>query len=173
MNRRAEIQSLGQPPGQARRFARCWPAGYGRHWAIITRSEIHLSARTTLGRSNERRKAIAIIQDEPSAGRTIIEKFEEYAADCNVVFVLLTPDDHVATATDPNERRWRARQNVILELGYFLGKWTRKSGRVLLLHKGSIEIPSDIAGVTYIPIDAGIKSAGESIRRELGDWLPS
>ena len=114
-----------------------------------------------------------IIQDEPSAGRTIIEKFEEYAADCNVVFVLLTPDDHVATATDPNERRWRARQNVILELGYFLGKWTRKSGRVLLLHKGSIEIPSDIAGVTYIPIDAGIKSAGESIRRELGDWLPS
>jgi predicted nucleotide-binding protein len=115
--------------------------------------------------------APVILQDEPAGGRTIIEKFEGYAAECNVVFVLLTPDDYVATATDSNERRWRARQNVILELGYFLGKWPRKHGRVLLLHKGSIEIPSDIAGVTYISIDGGIQSAGEHMRRELGDWL--
>jgi predicted nucleotide-binding protein len=112
-----------------------------------------------------------ILQDEPSGGRTIIERFEEHAADCNVVFVLFTPDDYVATASDPNEQRWRARQNVILELGYFLGKLTRQSGRVLLLHKGSIEIPSDIAGITYIPIDGGIAAAGEKIRRELSDWI--
>ena len=112
-----------------------------------------------------------ILQDERSGGRTIIERFEEHAADCNVVFVLFTPDDYVATASDPNEQRWRARQNVILELGYFLGKLTRQSGRIILLHKGSIEIPSDIAGITYISIDAGIAAAGEKIRKELSDWV--
>ena len=114
-----------------------------------------------------------ILQDEPSAGRTIIEKLEEYTADCNIVFVLLTPDDYVATVTDSNEQRWRARQNVVLELGYFLGKWTRTSGRVILLHKGNIEIPSDIDGVIYVAVDGGIKAAGEHIRRELENWLPA
>ena len=44
-----------------------------------------------------------ILQDEASGGRTIIEKFEDYAADCNVVFVLLTPDDYVASAADADE----------------------------------------------------------------------
>jgi predicted nucleotide-binding protein len=114
-----------------------------------------------------------ILLDEPSAGRTVIEKLEQYAADCNIAFVLLTPDDYVATASDSNDQRWRARQNAVLELGYFLGKWTRATGRVLLLHKGSIEIPSDIDGVIYISVDAGIKAAGEQIRRELSDWLPA
>jgi predicted nucleotide-binding protein len=48
-----------------------------------------------------------------------------------------------------------------------LGKLGRKSGRIILLHKGPIEIPSDIIGIEYIDITNGIKSAGEGIRREL------
>jgi predicted nucleotide-binding protein len=48
-----------------------------------------------------------------------------------------------------------------------VGKLGRESGRVFLLHKGPIEIPSDIAGVEYIDISNGIKSAGQDIRREL------
>jgi predicted nucleotide-binding protein len=84
-----------------------------------------------------------------------------------VVFVLLTPDDTVVDPTASEGEKRRARQNVILELGFFVGKLGRESGRVFLLHKGPIEIPSDIAGVEYIDISNGIKSAGQDIRREL------
>ncbi len=112
-----------------------------------------------------------ILMDEPSRGRTIIEKLDEYSGKLNLVFVLMTPDDRVATGSEDNEVRWRCRQNVIFELGYFFGKWGRHSGRVLILHKGPLELPSDIGGLTYILIDSGIKAAGEAIRRELTDWL--
>ena len=61
----------------------------------------------------------------------------------------------------------RARQNVIFELGFFLGKLGRESGKILLLHKGPVEIPSDINGIEYIDISNGIESAGERIRKEL------
>ena len=65
----------------------------------------------------------------------------------------------------------RARQNVILELGYFIGKLGR--GRVCALHMEGVEIPSDIHGVLYVPYDQGngwrlklaygIRAAGISI----------
>lgn len=42
-----------------------------------------------------------------------------------------------------------------------------ESGRILLLYKGPLEIPSDIAGVEYIDIANGVMNAGENIRREL------
>jgi len=44
----------------------------------------------------------------------------------------------------------------------------RESGKILLLHKGPVEIPSDIIGIEYIDISNGVESAGEGIRRELG-----
>ena len=106
-----------------------------------------------------------ILHQRPNQGRTVIEKFEEYSERVDVAFILLTPDD---IAGLPNgEQRERARQNVILELGVFVGKFGRKSGRVLLLHKGDLEIPSDLAGVIYIDISNGIEAAGEKIRKEL------
>lgn len=112
-----------------------------------------------------------ILMDEPSRGQTIIEKLDEYSGKFNLAFVLMTPDDVVATGNESNDVRWRCRQNVLFELGYFFGKWGRRSGRVLLLNKGLLELPSDIGGLTYISVDAGIKAAGEAIRRELVDWL--
>jgi predicted nucleotide-binding protein len=110
-----------------------------------------------------------ILRDQPSAGKTIIEKFEEYAWDADCVFVLLTPDD-IAVTTGSNDDKRRSRQNVIFEMGFFCAALGRRSGRVLLLYKGTVELPSDIAGVVWIDITAGIKSAGEQIRRELGTW---
>lgn len=110
-----------------------------------------------------------VLRQTPGQGKTIIEKFEREAESTEVVFVLLTPDDKIINSTGSeniSEKR-RARQNVILELGFFLGKLGRESGRVLLLHKGPLEIPSDIAGVEYIDIANGVMSAGEDIRREL------
>ncbi|HEX3557629.1 MAG TPA: nucleotide-binding protein [Pyrinomonadaceae bacterium] len=108
-----------------------------------------------------------VLRQMPGLGKTLIEKFEREAEAAELVFVLLTPDDHVADPSEPDSQKRRARQNVILELGFFLGKLGRESGRVLLLHKGPVEIPSDIIGIEYIDITDGIESAGEGIRREL------
>lgn len=105
-----------------------------------------------------------ILNERPSRGRTIIEKFEDEAADRNLVFVLLTPDD----TSDLNRR---ARQNVIYELGYFVGKLKRETGRVLLLYKAGVELPSDLSGLIYIDISNGVEAAGEAIRRELKDLM--
>jgi predicted nucleotide-binding protein len=84
-----------------------------------------------------------------------------------VVCVVITPDDVGAAATDSDDLKRRGRQNVIFELGYFLGQLGRKSGCVLLLHHGPLELPSDLAGVIYIDISNGIDSAAEQIRLEL------
>jgi predicted nucleotide-binding protein len=110
-----------------------------------------------------------ILHEQSSMGRTVMEKFEDYAAQSSVAFVLLTPDDTVAIVTDSNDSKRRARQNVIYELGYFHGHFGRHSGRVILLHQGELDLPSDLAGVVYIDISAGIESAGEAIRKELAN----
>ena len=111
-----------------------------------------------------------ILDEKPSAGRTIIEKFEELTKKVDVVFVVLTPDDKGAAIVSPL-KKFRARQNVIFEMGYFLGKLQRKGGKVILLYKDDIELPSDVAGIIYIDISNGIKAADEIIKRELMDWL--
>jgi len=108
-----------------------------------------------------------ILREQPSRGKTIIEKFEENILDIDYIFVLLTPDDKVLNSGDPNELKRRARQNVIFELGFFYGQYGRRSGRILVLHKGPIEIPTDISGIIWIDISDGVEAAGEIIRNEL------
>jgi len=100
-----------------------------------------------------------------------MEKFEAEADDADVVFVLLTPDDQPSVTGGSNDEKRRARQNVIFEMGYFLGKLRRRSGRVLLLHKGPLELPSDISGLVYINISNGVEGAGETIRQEISTLL--
>lgn len=91
-----------------------------------------------------------ILHEQASQGRTVIEKLEHHA---NVTFaiVLLTPDDVGSAHGEPDELRPRARQNVVLELGFFVGKLGRQ--RVCAMHKGSLELPSDYMGVVYVPFD--------------------
>ncbi len=94
---------------------------------------------------------VIVLREQPSSGRTIIEKFVEYA-DVGYAVVLLTPDDRGGTATTNfDNQRPRARQNVILELGYFLGKLGRN--RVTALHLADVDIPSDYSGVAFVAID--------------------
>lgn len=93
---------------------------------------------------------VIVLREQPNQGRTIIEKFEDYS-DVGFAIVLLTPDDRGGPAN--GALRPRARQNVVLELGYFLGRLGRM--RVCALHRGDVEIPSDYTGVIYIPIDQG------------------
>ncbi len=108
-----------------------------------------------------------ILHEQPSLGRTLIEKFESEAGMASIVFVLLTPDDKIEGTEGSNFSKRRSRQNVIFEMGYFVGVLGRLSGRVLLLHKGPLELPSDLSGIVYIDISHGISAASEAIRREV------
>ena len=94
-----------------------------------------------------------ILHEQASSGRTIIEKFEIYSGDIAFAVVLLTPDDVGCPGNGPNEPKPRARQNVILELGYFMGRLGRD--RVCALHRGGVELPSDYQGVIYVELDTG------------------
>jgi predicted nucleotide-binding protein len=92
-----------------------------------------------------------VLREQADQGRTIIEKFEALAGEVGFAVVLLTPDDLVAPAATSSQVS-RARQNVILELGYFVGRVGR--GQACLLRKGDVEIPSDLYGVIYTDLDA-------------------
>ena len=94
---------------------------------------------------------VIILREQPNKGRTIIEKFEDYA-DVGFAVVLLTGDDRGGPISETQEdQKPRARQNVILELGYFLGRLGRN--RVCAIYEQGVEIPSDYSGVLYIPLD--------------------
>jgi predicted nucleotide-binding protein len=92
-----------------------------------------------------------ILHEQPDRGRTIIEKFEAHASDVKCAVVLLTADDVANSKENPDENEQRARQNVIFELGFFVGKLGR--GSTLALVGRNVVTPSDIDGVIYIPMD--------------------
>ena len=89
-----------------------------------------------------------ILHERANQGRTIIEKFEAHS-DVGFAIVLLTPDDEGGRQGE--KQHPRARQNVILELGYFIGRLGRR--RVCALKAGDVELPSDILGVVWTPLD--------------------
>ncbi len=95
---------------------------------------------------------VTILQETPTMGRTILEKLVDHADETTFAVVLLTPDDRGGTvATSYDAQQKRARQNVILELGYFLAILGRN--RVCAIHHQSVEIPSDYHGVAYVSHD--------------------
>lgn len=91
-----------------------------------------------------------ILHEQSSSGKTIIEKIEEYT---NVGFgiVLYTPCDLGGVSDEPSMLKARARQNVVFEHGFLMGKIGR--GNVCALVKGDIEVPNDISGVVYVNMD--------------------
>ena len=92
-----------------------------------------------------------ILHEKPNRGQTLIEKIERFS-DVDFAVILLSPDDTGYSNTGgPDSAKPRARQNVILELGYFAGKLGRE--HVVALHRGDIEFPSDYDGVLYTPYD--------------------
>lgn len=103
-----------------------------------------------------------ILHEQANRGMTIPEKLIAYS---NVGFavVLLTPDDFGRAKAEAEDKP-RARQNVILELGYFVGKLSRE--RVCALLRGDLDIPSDYLGVAYTQLDDG-----GGWRQELGREL--
>lgn len=91
-----------------------------------------------------------ILHEQANEGKTIIEKFEVHSA-VDFAVVLLTPDDMGYPLDKPELTQPRARQNVIMELGFFLGSLGR--GKVAVLYKKGVEIPSDYQGVAFISLD--------------------
>lgn len=108
-----------------------------------------------------------VLREEPSCGKTVIEKFEKYSRRVDFVFVILTPDDLVVGPDSSDDEKRRARQNVIFEMGFFYGQLGRDSGSVIVLYDGPVELPSDIQGIIWVDVSSGIEAAGEKIRREI------
>ena len=92
-----------------------------------------------------------ILDEEVNEGRTIPEKFEEHADKAGFAIVLLTPDDVGASKDETDNFQPRARQNVVLEFGYFWGMLGRK--RLCVLYKEGVELPSDMKGIAYVLMD--------------------
>lgn len=89
-------------------------------------------------------KAI-ILSEQVNNSMTIIEKFEKNS-DVGCAICLFTADD-IARSKSASEEKPRARQNVVFETGYFMGKLGRE--RIVIISDSDIEIPSDLAGVVY------------------------
>lgn len=88
-----------------------------------------------------------ILREQPNSGQTVIEKFESYAHSVSFAVILLTADDKM-----PDKDTYRARQNVVFEMGYFMGALGRSN--VMCLLQDKVEKPGDIDGVVYTPIDS-------------------
>jgi predicted nucleotide-binding protein len=91
-----------------------------------------------------------ILHEQASSGKTIIEKIEEYS-DVGFGIVIYTPCDTGGKQAEIPILKNRARQNVVFEYGYLIGKIGRNN--VCALLKNEIEIPNDISGVIYIEMD--------------------
>jgi predicted nucleotide-binding protein len=118
-----------------------------------------------------------VLSEQPSGGRTVMEKLEAYS-DVGFAFVILTPDDlggYVETGSKwsrPQRLRKflktahnRPRQNVVLEFGFFVGKLGRD--RVACLLKKPVEQPSDMHGIVYLSFKESIMELKEEIGKEL------
>ena len=91
-----------------------------------------------------------ILHEQPDCGKTIIEKFEKVTDNVGYAIILLSADDEGKAKTEI-EYKNRARQNVIFEMGFFIGKLSRE--RVFLLKEDGVEQPSDMQGIVYTPMD--------------------
>jgi predicted nucleotide-binding protein len=103
-----------------------------------------------------------ILHRKADEGLTIIEKFEKHSK-VGFALILITPDDEVRDSAGKIIER--ARQNVIFEMGFFLGKLGR--GRVCCIRKEDVEMPSDISGVIYKPFKSKIDEVKYALITEL------
>lgn len=96
--------------------------------------------------------AVIILDEQPSSGRTIIEKFESLS-DVHYTVALMTADDMGSGRAAVEAPKLRARQNVVFELGFFTAKLGRS--RLAVLYEEGVEMPSDFSGILYISLDKG------------------
>ena len=128
-----------------------------------------LVARTELEAMLRRWDLDPLILDQlGSSGMTIIEKLEEYISQANFGIVLATPDDTGYAKNDESLKKFRVRQNVVLEMGMLLAKLGRSKVAILLKNTEEMERPSDIQGLIYIPFKDKVDDTALSLAKELG-----
>lgn len=108
-----------------------------------------------------------ILDQLVSSGQTIIEKLEEYANQVNFGIVLATPDDIGYAKNKEEDKKFRVRQNVILELGMLLSTIGRSKVAILLSQAEDMESPSDIQGLIYIPFKDNVEETKLSLAKEM------
>lgn len=108
-----------------------------------------------------------IIDQLVSSGKTIIEKLEEYTEKVDFGIVLATPDDIGYGKDNEEKKKYRVRQNVVLELGMLLAKVGRSKVAILLSQVEEMEKPSDIEGLIYIPFKANVEETRISLAKEM------
>lgn len=108
-----------------------------------------------------------ILDQLTSGGQTIIEKLETAAGKASFSVVLATPDDEGHRAGHAEEKAFRARQNVVLELGMMLTKLGRDRVAVLMKQQENMERPSDIQGLIYIPFKDDVGEAALPLAKEI------
>jgi predicted nucleotide-binding protein len=111
-----------------------------------------------------------VLHRQLDEGLTVIEKFEKHS-DVVYALILLTPDDigfpvkEIQKAEENRQIEYRARQNVIFEFGYFVGKLSRKN--VCCIYKAGIQLPSDLNGLIYKSVNKSIEEVGLFVMKEL------
>jgi predicted nucleotide-binding protein len=132
---------------------------HGRNETVLDKIDLYLTKDLKL--------QTHVMQAGPHAGRTLPEKFEEMAKVCKFAIFILTADD-ILIDKSSNKNIKRARQNVILEIGYFWGSLGRR-GNVAFLGEADpeMELPSDIQGMGLIPITSDLAETKIQLRREL------
>lgn len=108
-----------------------------------------------------------IIDQLESLGGTIIEKLEEYIPQADFGIVLATPDDIGYPKGKDAEKRYRVRQNVVLEMGMLLSRLGRSKVAILLKNTEDMEKPSDIQGLIYIPFTSDVKETTVDLAKEM------
>jgi predicted nucleotide-binding protein len=109
-----------------------------------------------------------IMEELPSEGATVIEKLERTIQQgIHYAVVLATPDDEGHPAGQSNLRRFRARQNVVLELGMLLAKLGRSKVAILLKRIEGMEKPSDIEGLIYLGFTHSLDEIKLDLAREM------
>ena len=100
------------------------------------------------------------LAQEANGGATIMEKLERGAGECDSAVIVMTGDDADI------EGQARTRENVMHEIGYFHGRYGRS--RVILLHEDGVSVPTNLAGIAYVPFPKGLITAVEgALTREL------
>ena len=87
-----------------------------------------------------------ILSEQVNRGKTIIEKLEAYS-DVHVAIALFTQDDIGAAKEEKGNKKYRARQNVVFEAGYFMGYLGREN--IIMITDENVEIPGDLSGMVY------------------------
>ncbi len=126
------------------------------------------NARTQLEAMLRRWDLEPIILDQlASSGNTIIEKLEEHTSIVSYGIVLATPDDIGYARGNEDNKKYRVRQNVVLELGMLISKIGRERVAILLSQAEDMEKPSDIEGLVYIPFTNNVEETNVSLAKEM------